>query len=205
MIPIFIEAALRSLVVVLAVSVSLRIFRVRDVPAQKAAWGLVLVPALAKPLLLPVTAERHLLPARINIVLPAWRMTLLEELQARIQAKGGSESKVVPLAPIPHNDPPGIQESPTAEQAGAPRANEPSSRTARAQQAAKPEQDAAFIPDRSAASTAQSKQNMIATLATLFGALGLALPAVVLDGVRPRDPAARRADGVQPMVALRHE
>ena len=157
MIPIFIEAALRSLLAGLAVAVGLRIFRVRNVMAQKAAWGLVLVSALAMPLLLPVTAQWHLLPAGVNVILPAHPMTLLEELQARIQAKSGSENKFVsPIEPIPHNDPAGIHESPAAEQAGAPRAGEPSSRTARTHRAAGPEHGTAFIPDRSATSSAQS-------------------------------------------------
>jgi len=157
MIPIFIEAALRSLLLGLAVAVGLRIFRVRNVLAQKAAWGLVLVSALAMPLLLPVAAHWNPLPAGVNVVLPARPMTLLQELQARIQAKSGSESKFVPpIEPIPHSDPPRIQESPAAEQAGAPRAGETPSRTARTHQAAKPEQDGAFIPDRSASSSAQS-------------------------------------------------
>jgi beta-lactamase regulating signal transducer with metallopeptidase domain len=157
MIPIFIEAALRSLLVGLAVAVGLRMFRVRNVLAQKAAWGLVLVSALAMPLLLPVTAQWNLLPARVNVVLPAHPMTLLEELQARIQAKSGSESNFAPLpAPIPQNDSPRIQESPTPQQAAAPPANERRSRTARTNQAARPEPDAAFIPERSASSSAQS-------------------------------------------------
>jgi beta-lactamase regulating signal transducer with metallopeptidase domain len=157
MIPVFIEAALRSLVFGLAVAAGLRIFRVRNVPAQKAAWGLVLVSALAMPLLLPFTAQWNLLPARVDVILPTHPMTLLEELQARIQAKSGSESKFVPpIEPIPHGDPSRMQESPAVEQAGAPRAGEPSSRTARSQQGARPEQNAAFIPDRAASSAAQS-------------------------------------------------
>jgi beta-lactamase regulating signal transducer with metallopeptidase domain len=157
MIPIFIEAALRSLLFGLAVAVGLRMFRVRNVLAQKAAWGLVLVSALAMPLLLPVTAQWNLLPARVNVVLPAHPMTLLEELQARIQAKSGPESNFAPLpAPIPHSDLPRIQEPSTAEQAGAPRVDERSSRIARTHQANRPEQDAAFIPERSASSSAQS-------------------------------------------------
>jgi beta-lactamase regulating signal transducer with metallopeptidase domain len=157
MIPIFIEAALRSLLVGLAVAVGLRIFRVRNVLAQKVAWGLVLVSALAMPLLLPVTVQWNLLPARVNVVLPAHPMTLLEELQARMQAKSGSENNFAPLpAPIPQSDSPRIQESPTPQQAAAPPANETRSRTARTNRAAWPEQDAAFIPDRSASSSAQS-------------------------------------------------
>jgi beta-lactamase regulating signal transducer with metallopeptidase domain len=157
MIPIFVEAALRSLLVGLAVAVGLRMFRVRNVLAQKAAWGLVLVSALAMPLLLPVTAEWNLLPARVNVVLPAHPMTLLEELQARIQSKSGSESKFVPpIVPIPHEDSTRIQESPTSQQAAAPPADETRSRTAHTNQAARPARNAAFIPERSASSSAQS-------------------------------------------------
>jgi beta-lactamase regulating signal transducer with metallopeptidase domain len=156
MIPIFIEAALRSLLVGLAVSVGLRIFRVRNVLAQKAAWGLVLVSALAMPLLLPFTAQWHPLPAGVSVVLPAHPMTLLQELQARIQAKSGSESKFVPpIEPIPQSDPAKIQEPPTPGQASAPPGGALSSRTARTHPAAKPGRDAAFIPDRSASSSAQ--------------------------------------------------
>jgi hypothetical protein len=157
MIPIVIEAALRSLFFGLAVAVGLRMFRVRNVPAQKAAWGLVLVSAFAMPVLLPVTAQWNLLPARVNVALPAHPMTLLEELQARIQAKSGLEGNFAPLpAPIPQNDSPKIQESPTPQHAAAPPANETRSRTERTNQAAMPEQDAAFIPERSASSSAQS-------------------------------------------------
>jgi beta-lactamase regulating signal transducer with metallopeptidase domain len=154
MIPVLIEAALRSLVVGLAVAVGLRIFRVRNVLAQKAAWGLVLVSALAMPLLLPVTAQWDLLPARVNVVLPVSSMTLLEELQARIQASSGPDSNFTPpTAPIPQSAPPRIQESPTPKKAAPPHADETPSRTARAHHAAKPELDVAFIPDNSASSS----------------------------------------------------
>ena len=157
MIPIFIEAALRSLLVGLAVAVGLRMFRVRNVLAQKAAWGLVLVSALAMPLLLPVSAEWNLLPATVNVVLPAHPMTLLEELQARIQSKSGSESKFVPpIVPIPHKDSTKIEESPASQPAATPGADETRSGTARINQAARPEPNTALIPERSASSSAQS-------------------------------------------------
>jgi beta-lactamase regulating signal transducer with metallopeptidase domain len=157
MIPIFIEAALRSLLLGLAVAVGLRIFRVSNVLAQKAAWGLVLVSALAMPLLLPVTAHWNLLPSGVNVVVPARSMTLLQELQARIQAKSGSESEFMPpITPIPHSDPSRIHGSRSEEPAAAPPADETSSRTTHTPQGVKPDQDAAFVPDRSAASSAQS-------------------------------------------------
>jgi beta-lactamase regulating signal transducer with metallopeptidase domain len=157
MIPVFIEAALRSLLVGLAVAVGLRIFRVRNVRAQKAAWGLVLVSALAMPLLLPVTAQWNLLPATVNVILPAHPMTLLEELQARIQSKSGSETKFTPpIVPIPHKDSTRTQESPSSQQGAAPAADETRSRAGGLNQAARPERNAALIAGRSASSSAQS-------------------------------------------------
>ena len=90
MIPVLIDAAMRSLFVSLIVAVGLRAFRVRNVVVQKAAWGLVLVGALAMPLLMPITERLQLLPAKASIVVPAQAMTLLEELQARIASRGGS-------------------------------------------------------------------------------------------------------------------
>ncbi len=157
MTPIFIEAALRSLLVGLAVAVGLRIFRVRNVLAQKAAWGLVLVSALAMPVLLPITAQWHLLPAGVNVVLPAHPMTLLEELQARIVAKSGSDIKLGPVAVrIPQSVAPESQESPVTEQPTASTGDKAPSRTERTRHAAKPERDAAFVPDGSTSSSAKS-------------------------------------------------
>ena len=89
MIPVLIDAAMRSLFVGLIVAVGLRAFRIRNVFAQKAALGLVLVGALAMPLLMPIADRLQLLPANAKIVLPAHPMTLLEELRARLQAKSG--------------------------------------------------------------------------------------------------------------------
>jgi beta-lactamase regulating signal transducer with metallopeptidase domain len=156
MISLFIEATLRSLLVALAVAVGLRMLRVRNVPAQKAAWGLVLVSALAMPLLLPISAQWYLLPAEFNIILPAHPMTLLEELQARMQAKSGSGDTSAPRTALASpNDPQKIQEFPTSEQAAAPRAKDAPSLTARTRRPAKPELDALFTPDNSASSFAQ--------------------------------------------------
>jgi beta-lactamase regulating signal transducer with metallopeptidase domain len=70
MIPVLIEAALRALVVALAVGIGLRILQVRNVLAQKVAWGLVLAASLAMPWImrwqgLPASAQIHLTQ-------PAW-------------------------------------------------------------------------------------------------------------------------------------
>jgi beta-lactamase regulating signal transducer with metallopeptidase domain len=111
MISVFIEATLRSLLVGLAVAVSLRIFRVRNVMARKSVWGLVLVSAVAMPLLLPLTSQWQLVPGGMSVALPAHPMTLLEELQERILRKGEPHGKVVPpSATIPKSDPPEIKE-----------------------------------------------------------------------------------------------
>ena len=67
-IPILLEAALRALVAAAAVWAGLRLLRVRNVPAQKAAWALVLTSALAMPLLM----RCPWLPAAGSIRLPSY-------------------------------------------------------------------------------------------------------------------------------------
>ena len=128
MIPVLIDAAMRSLFVGLIVAVGLRAFRIRNVFAQKAALGLVLVGALAMPLLMPIADRLQLLPANASIVLPAHPMTLLEELQARLQAKSGSGTLPKPVAPpIPAPNSPQAEKAsgPAPDSASAPRAKEP--------------------------------------------------------------------------------
>ena len=51
LVPLILEAALRALLAAVAVEASLRLLRVGNVLVQKAAWGLVLVAALAMPLM----------------------------------------------------------------------------------------------------------------------------------------------------------
>ena len=85
------EAAARSVFLALAVWMFLGLLKVRNVMAQKAAWGLVLAGALAMPLVLPLASHWTVLPANVRVVLPADPQTLLEELQARIQAKTSPE------------------------------------------------------------------------------------------------------------------
>ena len=84
------EAALRSFLLALAVWIGLRVFRVRNVLAQKAAWGVVLAAALLTPIVLPMASHWNVLPANVRVVIPADPETLLEELQARIQATPAS-------------------------------------------------------------------------------------------------------------------
>ncbi|MFZ0745390.1 MAG: M56 family metallopeptidase [Terracidiphilus sp.] len=87
MIASLIEAALRSLLMALAVWAILRLFRVRNVLAQKAAWGGVLAAAMLMPLLVPMAARWPVLPAATGVVLPANPMTLLEELRATLESR----------------------------------------------------------------------------------------------------------------------
>ncbi len=70
------EAAIRSIFLALAVWIGLRIFGVRNVLAQKAAWGLVLAGALVMPLVLPVAAR---VPA--TLVIPAEVMRALAAIR----------------------------------------------------------------------------------------------------------------------------
>ncbi len=112
MIALLIEAAARSLLVALLVLAGLWTFRVGNVRAQKAAWGLVLAAAILMPLLLPVVARWSFLPANAGVVLPADPQTLLEELQARIQAKSSAARKpslIAAQAPQPRS--PQVEES----------------------------------------------------------------------------------------------
>jgi beta-lactamase regulating signal transducer with metallopeptidase domain len=69
-IPSLLEIALRALLVAAAVWVGLRAMGVREVLAQKAAWGLVLVAAILMPLLLPLAMRSRLVPAAMTLSLP---------------------------------------------------------------------------------------------------------------------------------------
>jgi bla regulator protein blaR1 len=81
MIPTMIEAALRSLLLALGVWAGLRIFRIRNVLAQKSAWGLVLASALLMPVLAPLAARWQLLPDNAAVVLPPHPIELLKNWQ----------------------------------------------------------------------------------------------------------------------------
>jgi len=61
MLAALIEAALRSLVLALAVSAGLRLFRVHNVIAQRRAWTAVLMGSLLMPFALPFTSHWHVL------------------------------------------------------------------------------------------------------------------------------------------------
>ena len=80
MMPTLVEAALRSLLLALAVWVGLRAFRVRNVLAQKTAWGLVLASAISMPLLAPLVARWRPSPALAALTLPADPVAALKNL-----------------------------------------------------------------------------------------------------------------------------
>jgi beta-lactamase regulating signal transducer with metallopeptidase domain len=67
---VLLEATLRALIAALAVWAVMRLVRIRNVPAQKAAWGLVLIAALAMPLLM----RWQWVPAwaAVNLPTPSW-------------------------------------------------------------------------------------------------------------------------------------
>ena len=70
-IPLLLEAALRALAAAVVLWGCMRLLRVENVPAQKAAWGLVLAAALAMPLLMRISV----LPAWAAIQIPAFHPT----------------------------------------------------------------------------------------------------------------------------------
>ncbi len=73
---LLVEAAIRSVLLALAVWIGLRIFSVRNVLAQKAAWGLVLASALLMPMVLPMAARLPatvVIPAEMLRVIAGWK------------------------------------------------------------------------------------------------------------------------------------
>jgi len=74
---VLLEATLRALIAALAVWAGLRLLRVKNVPAQKAAWGLMLIAALAMPLLM----RWQLVPAWAALKLP---IPLLKKMAASV-------------------------------------------------------------------------------------------------------------------------
>jgi BlaR1 peptidase M56 len=96
MISAMVEAALRSLLLALAVGVGLRIFRVRNVLAQKAAWGLVLAASLVMPFLVPLAGHWQVLPSSATVNLPAHPLSLLMSQLSRLDSQS-----VAPVAQVP--------------------------------------------------------------------------------------------------------
>ena len=74
-VPVLLEAALRALFAAIAVWVGLRLLRVGNVLVQKSAWGLVLVAALAMPLM----PHWQGVPASAALKLPALPWSGIQE------------------------------------------------------------------------------------------------------------------------------
>jgi len=94
---LLLEAALRALLVAVAVLAGLRVFRMTNVPAQKAAWGLVLLSAIAMPLVM----KWEILPASMALRIPAIRWpSKPKTAPPAIQIPElASDLKAVPAAP----------------------------------------------------------------------------------------------------------
>jgi hypothetical protein len=133
MIASLVEAALRSVLVAMVVWTGLRLFRVSNVLAQKAAWGLVLASALLMPLLIPYAARLSVLSSRAALVLPPDPESLLGKIRAQMRP-----------APVPQ---PAVQSSQQPLAPGAPQAadsNLPAPETADAEDSASMSNSALF-------------------------------------------------------------
>jgi beta-lactamase regulating signal transducer with metallopeptidase domain len=102
---LLVEAALRSVLLAVAVWIGLRIFSVRNVLAQKAAWGFVLAAAMVMPLALPVAAR---MPA--TLVIPA---ETLRAIAAWRPATMAVQAPVVPTVAATVTETPLLEDKPT--------------------------------------------------------------------------------------------
>lgn len=90
-----IEATLRSLLLALAVWAGLRLLRVRNVPAEKAAWTMVLAAAVVMPLML-ILAPRWPLP---QLVLPATMAHVQPGVAVALARTTATKTQQVPSSP----------------------------------------------------------------------------------------------------------
>jgi hypothetical protein len=98
MISIMVEAALRSLLLAFAVAAGLRVFRVRNVFAQKAAWGLVLAASLVMPFLVPLAGMWQVLPSSATLNLPAHPWSLIMSQLSRLDSQSAGPVSQIPRA-----------------------------------------------------------------------------------------------------------
>jgi hypothetical protein len=96
MISAVIEAAFRSALLALAVGAGLRMFRVRNVLAQKSAWGLVLAAAFLMPVLAPIAGKWQLSP---SVNLPSHPLGLLEPVLPQFTAFHTDQPQARPATP----------------------------------------------------------------------------------------------------------
>ena len=106
MLTALIEAALRSLILALAVWAGLRIFRIRNVVSQRSAWTVVLIGSLLMPFALPITSHWHLF-SLAGIPAPA---SLAPLRSALVSAQAAPSAAVVQssdftIAPAAHRGP----------------------------------------------------------------------------------------------------
>lgn len=97
MIDLMVEAALRSLLVAVAVWAGLRAFRVRNVLAQKACWGLVLASSLLMPFLVRWAARWQVTQNGAALILPLQPLPWFQTAQL-------SSAVASSTAPVPVKD-----------------------------------------------------------------------------------------------------
>ncbi|MGA2808498.1 MAG: M56 family metallopeptidase [Terracidiphilus sp.] len=123
LIPILIEAALRAIVVALAVWAGLRLVRVRNVVAQKAAWCMV----LAGSLLIPLLMHWQVVTARATVKLPASKLFQADSRIARALTAFSAHGAVAPAAAVPPASRGVVQGNSVADRSLAPSALKPGS------------------------------------------------------------------------------
>ena len=97
------DAAVRAFLVAAAVGAGLRLLASRHVPAQKAAWGMVLAGALLMPVIAPLAGNANWLPSGATLVVPAhaWSQVIASRVSALVPAKREVEmSNSVPASNI---------------------------------------------------------------------------------------------------------
>ena len=99
LVPLILEAALRALLAAVAVWAGLRLLSVGNVLVQKTAWGLVLVAALA----LPLVPHWQALPTLAALRLPA--LPLLAPISDQVRTKPPAAGPASALAPSPDRYP----------------------------------------------------------------------------------------------------
>src|SRR4051794_40206672 len=98
-----VDAALRALLVACLVGAGLRLLAPRQVPAQKAAWGLVLAGALLMPLLASLAGNATWLPSSATLVVPA--QTWSHAIASRVSALLPAEPKLETASAAPASSP----------------------------------------------------------------------------------------------------
>jgi len=114
LIPEFFEAAMRSLLLAVAVFAGLGALRVRNVIAQKWAWAAVLAGAFLMPAILPLAASWQIFPAATVVLPTAWlrQATIAQDLQPPVAQQSPAVSHAAPA--LAFADSPALTEIPAA-------------------------------------------------------------------------------------------